>query len=43
MTTAYIVSFDANIIKIGTRSYTADLLNRDPTKKDMLRYQKSFI
>ena len=45
MTAVYIVSFYANITKIGTRSYhcrfteSRDLLN---TKKVMLLYEKMF-
>ena len=43
MTTVYIVSFCANIIKIGPRSLiTADLLNQNPAKKVMLLYKKYF-
>ena len=43
MTTVYIVSFHADIIKIGPRSLiTADLLNQNPTKKVMLLYKKCF-
>ena len=42
MTTVYIVSFYANIIKIEHSVITADLLNQNPTKKVMLLYKKCF-
>ena len=42
MTTVYIVSFCANIIKIEHALITADLLNQNPTKKVMLLHKKMF-
>ena len=42
MTTVYIVSFYANITKIGNVLITADLFNQNPTKKVMLLHKKLF-
>ena len=42
MTTVYIVSFYANIIKNLQALITADLLNQNPTKKVMLLHKKCF-
>ena len=43
MTTVYIVSFYANITKIGKALITADLLNQNPTKKVMSVLQKNVL
>ena len=43
MTTVYIVSFYAILLKFKHALVTADLLTQNPTKKVMLLYKKLFL